>query len=344
MGQRRRPFSRLSLRYGVSVAVLLAGLAGGWLWVDFEAFLEAPLDIPAEGIVFEVEPGVSISGVAEHLTQQGLIRSPRYLVGLARASGLAWRIKSGEYRLRPGLRPRGLLELLASGKVIQYPLTLVEGWSIWQVLAAVAAHPKLTHTLASPTPNDLMSRLGLSCGYPEGWFLPDTYHFPRGTTDVAFLRRAYHSMEAYLPQVWAQRATHLPLKSPYEALILASIVERETALPSERPRVANVFLHRLRLGMRLQSDPTAVYGMVLAAGQSITHRDLERESPYNTYLNHGLPPTPIANPSREALQAVLHPAEEPYLYFVARGDGSHYFSETLAAHNLAVRRYLSQGH
>ncbi|MEI6412871.1 MAG: endolytic transglycosylase MltG [Pseudomonadota bacterium] len=324
--------------------LLLSSLVGGWLWRDVAAFLETPLAVPAEGVVFDVEAGVSIQGIAERLAQQGLIQQSYYLIGLARFSGLARRIKAGEYRVKPGTNPRAFLELLASGKVVQYALTLVEGWNIWQVLAAVAAHPKLAHTLATRSANDLMTDLGAPCEHPEGRFLPDTYHFPNGTTDVAFLRRAYLGMEAYLPQSWAQRAARLPLASSYEALILASIVERETALPGERPQVAGVFLRRLRLGMRLQSDPTVTYGITPPPGRPISHQDLARESPYNTYLNEGLPPTPIANPSRSALQAVLHPAEGSTLYFVAKGDGSHYFSETLAEHNRAIRRYFPERH
>jgi UPF0755 protein len=206
-------------------------------------------------------------------------------------------------------------------------------------MEAVRAHPAIDQSLEGLSAEQIMQRLGHAGKHPEGRFFPDTYHFPRGTSDQALLRRAYQAMEQLLATEWPGRAADLPLQSPYEALILASIVERETALASERPEIAGVFVRRLQRGIRLQTDPTVIYGMGEAFAGNITRRDLEQDTPYNTYVHSGLTPTPICMPGRDAVHAVLHPAEGDSLYFVARGDGSHAFSATLTAHNRAVRTY-----
>ena len=215
----------------------------------------------------------------------------------------------------------------------------MEGWNFKQVLAAVSGHEALKHTLKGLTDGEIMARLGHPGEHPEGRFYPDTYKFPRGTTDAAFLERAYQSMSRLLAEEWGKRDPDLPLKTPYEALILASIVEKETGVADERSEIAGVFVRRLRKGMKLQTDPTVIYGMGDNFKGNIRRRDLKQDTPYNTYVHTGLPPTPISMPGSAAIRAVLHPAPGKSLYFVARGDGSHYFSKSLAEHNRAVRKF-----
>jgi UPF0755 protein len=232
---------------------------------------------------------------------------------------------------------------LVNGEVVQHSLTIIEGWTFQQLLQAVRSHPMLTQTLADADPQAVMEALAEPGTHPEGWFYPDTYRFPRGTSDVEFLRRAYRVMQQRLAAEWEKRAEGLPLKSPYEALVLASLIERETAVAAERTRIAGVFVRRLRKGMRLQTDPTVIYGMGDAYEGRIRWRDLRTDTPYNTYTRHGLPPTPIAMPSGAAINAALNPADGKELYFVSRGDGSHHFSATLEEHNAAVRCYQLGG-
>ena len=258
---------------------------------------------------------------------------------MERDTGQASRVRAGEYRLTDDLVPDTLLALLVSGRSIEYQLTLVEGWNIRQVRAAVAAHDALAHTISELDDATLMERLGRPGVHPEGRFFPDTYSFLRGTTDLAFLTRAMARMDEQLAAAWAARADDIPLKTPEEALILASIVEKETGLASERPDIAGVFTRRLHRGMKLQTDPTVIYGMGERFDGNIRRKDLREDTPYNTYVHRGLPPTPICMPGREALDAAVNPADGKTLYFVARGDGSHAFSETLKQHNAAVRKY-----
>ena len=255
----------------------------------------------------------------------------------------AGRLKVGEYDLPPGTTPIDLLHLFVSGKTVQYGLTLLEGWSFKQVRAAIAAQPQIVQTLAGVDDAGVMVRLGAPGMHPEGWFYPDTYHFPRGTTDVEFLRRAHTLMQETLEREWSQRSEGLPLKTPYEALILASIVEKETGVPEERPLIAAVFIGRLNKGMRLQTDPTVIYGMGDRYDGNIRKSDLLRDTPYNTYTRAGLPPTPIAMPSAAAIHAVLHPADSDALYFVATGEGRHHFSATYEEHRAAVIKYQLGG-
>ncbi len=232
-----------------------------------------------------------------------------------------------------------MLDRIVAGRVIQYPLTIVEGWTFRQLRQALAAHPQLTQTLAGLSDAEIMARLGRPGAHPEGWFLPDTYHFPKGFTDEAFLRRALTAMEQRLTQVWERRAPDTPLNDPYQALVLASIIEKETGVAAERAEIAGVFARRLRLGMRLQTDPTVIYGLGEAFDGNLRRRDLEADTPYNTYTRPGLPPTPIALPGLAALEAAAQPAAGDALYFVADGQGGHVFSRTLEEHHRAVRRY-----
>ncbi|MFP4244400.1 MAG: endolytic transglycosylase MltG, partial [Ectothiorhodospira sp.] len=250
-------------------------------------------------------------------------------------------LRAGEYRIEPGSTPRDLLALFVSGRTIQYRLVIPEGWSFQRMMNAINAHPHLENTLEEEDHPELMERLGRPGTHPEGWFFPDTYHFPGGTTDMDFLRRAHRRMEQELDAIWENRTEGLPLETPYEALILASIVEREAG-QGEKPRVAAVFIERLRRGMRLQSDPTIIYGMDQFDGD-IRRLDLRRDTPYNTYTRDGLPPTPIALPGRDSLEAVTHPAESDALFFVGRGDGTHHFSKTYREHREAVIRHQLDG-
>ncbi len=235
--------------------------------------------------------------------------------------------------------PVEVLDLLISGRVIQYPITLVEGWTFRQAVAAILANGRFGNDLAGQSDADLMTALGRPGEHPEGRFFPDTYSFPRRTTGVDVLRRALQRMDQVLAEEWAGRADGLPLRTPYEALTLASIIEKETGLVAERPEIGGVFVRRLEQGMRLQTDPTVIYGMGERFDGNIRRADLQEATPYNTYVIPGLPPTPIALPGRAAIHAALHPVPGDSLYFVARGDGGHVFSATLDQHNRAVREY-----
>lgn len=331
---------RLRLSPSIVLAVLVAGAALYGIHADYRRFLDRPLGVPTDGLVLEVKPGMGIGAIARELRRQpGLLRSTFYLEAYARFNGLAPRLKVGEYALAPGMTPRDLLERIATGQVIQYPLTVVEGWTFQQLRQALAAHPKIAQTLREASDAEIMARLDRPGRHPEGWFFPDTYHFPAGFTDEAFLRRALTAMEQRLARAWSQRAADLPLDDPYQALILASIVEKETGLTAERPAIAGVFARRLRAGMLLQTDPTVIYGLGAAFDGDLRRRDLVTDTPYNTYTRKGLPPTPIALPGAGALEAAVHPAAGDALYFVADGQGGHVFSKTLNEHNQAVHRY-----
>ncbi len=323
----------------LGILILAVSLIGGWYLWDFRVFAVAPLNLGPEGVVLEVAPGTSLSGLARELHERDLLGKPGYFVWLGRWEGAASRIRAGEYQVAQGTTPRALLDLLVNGAVIQHELTVLEGWTFSQLRAALEQNDALTQTLRSLTDAEIMARLGSPELHPEGQFAPDTYRFPRGTTDLEFLRRAHATLEQWLQQAWAQRAENLPYDTPYQALIMASIVEKETGRASERRQISGVFVRRLQKGMRLQTDPTVIYGMGERYDGNIRKADLTRDTPYNTYTRGGLPPTPIALPGLAAIQAALHPDEGSALYFVARGDGSHQFSDTMAQHQAAVRRY-----
>ncbi len=327
----------------LAVAVLAVSLGVGWLWWDYQVFLDAPLEgVAAEGELLEVEPGSNLTRLGQELHARGWLRRPGYWLWHARWSGRG-DIMVGEYRVTPEDTPRTLLERLNTGKVAQYSFTIVEGWTFQQLRHAIEQDPVLEQTLVGLPADTVMAQLGRPGLHPEGRFLPDTYHFPRGTSDLDFLQRAMREMDRVLAAEWEARAVGLPFRDPYEALVLASIVEKETAVPAERQQIAGVFVRRLERRMRLQSDPTVIYGMGERYDGNIRRRDLRRDNPYNTYRRHGLPPTPIALPGREAIYAALHPDDGDALYFVARGDGSHYFSSTLEEHNEAVIRFQLKG-
>jgi UPF0755 protein len=322
------------------MVVLLAGLVvAGWLLVSYQRFQELPLTLATAEVTLEVPPGTPLQKLTHRLHELDIISQPRFFTLLGRELDVARRLQAGEYTLRQGMTPRDLLLLMTDGKVVQHDLTLIEGHTFAEMLARIHAHPVIDVTLAGLDSAEIMERLGYPGEHPEGRFLADTYHFPRHTTDLQFLQRAYQAMQKQLDAAWETRAEGLPLKDPYAALILASIVEKETGKPEERAAIAGVFVRRLQKGMRLQTDPTVIYGLGAQFDGNLRRRDLQNDTPYNTYTRSGLPPTPIAMPGVAAIQAALHPADGDSLYFVSRGDGSHYFSPTLKEHERAVDKF-----
>ena len=327
----------------IGILLLFGCLVLGWLWMDYQAFRENPLTVGESSKLVTVTPGMSLNAVARNLQKQELIENYRLFVWMARLEGKTGRIQAGEYEVGAGMTPPQLLQQMVEGKVRQYAITLVEGITFREMLQQLGDHPYLRHELEGLDEEAVMAKIGHPDEHPEGRFLPETYHFPRGLSDLEFLRRAYQAMQERLDHEWAGREKGLPLKSPYEALILASIVEKETGLESERPEIAGVFIRRLQKGMRLQTDPTVIYGLGLDFDGNLRRRDLLSDTPYNTYTRRGLPPTPIAMPGADAIHAAVHPDDSDKLYFVARGDGSHYFSSTLEEHNRAVTDYQLKG-
>ena len=323
------------------LGILLLGVSLfiAWYWMQYEQFKTTPLELPAEGITYTLMPGTSMKRLALDLEQKKIIPNAFFFRSMARFNGQAAKIQAGEFHIPAAITPIKLLELFVFGRVTQYSLTLIEGWTFREVMEAVILHEALTHTLDELSDEAIMQRLGFSGEHPEGRFFPDTYQFPKGTTDLDFLKRAYKAMSQRLASEWERREPGLPYQSPYQALIMASIVERETGVAGERAEIAGVFVRRLRKGMRLQTDPTVIYGMGERFDGNIRRRDLKEPTPYNTYVIKGLPPTPISMPSAEAIHATLHPAKGNTLYFVSKGDGSHKFSATLEEHNRAVRTY-----
>lgn len=328
------------------MAVAAAGAA--WLYQDYQRFQRSPLAWSDTAQVIEITRGTSFRGVVAQLHAAGLDGAVHELYWRF----LAWehkaQVQAGEYAIEPALTPLALLERLQRGDVIQYRFTIVEGWTVPELRLALARAPVLEHTLGGVADDELLAHLGVdasvdgagSVASPEGLFLPETYQFTRGTRDVQVLRRAHDALRAALDEAWAVRENGLPLASPYEALVLASIVEKETGLPEERAEVAGVFVRRLRLGMRLQTDPTVAYGLGPDFSGPLTRVHLDTDTPHNTYTRAGLPPTPIALPGRASIHAALHPAAGDALYFVARGRGAgHVFSRTLQEHNRAVAEY-----
>jgi UPF0755 protein len=332
----------VTLRRAALALLVVAALAVLVAYGQLQRWLDAPLAVEGAAASIEIPRGQPLVTTARELAARGVLTHPRWLQAYARATGADARIKAGEYAIEPGTTPRTLLVLLESGKVVQHSVTLVEGWTFREARRAIAQEPHLRHTLDGQDDAVVMAALGEPGQHPEGRFFPDTYLFGKGTTDLEILRQAHARMRDELATAWAARAADLPFDSPDEALVLASLIEKETALASERPRIAGVFTTRLRKGMRLQTDPTVIYGLGARFDGNLRRADLERDGPYNTYTRAGLPPTPIALPGADALRAAVNPDERGDLYFVATGlpDGSHEFTRTLAAHEAAVRRYL----
>lgn len=319
----------------IFMVLSVAGVSG--LWQQYQRFLQTPLSIgDSSPLVVKVERGSSIRAVVENLERMGVTRF-----------GWQWRllnrlqpstIQAGEYTLEAGLQPPALLELLVSGKVVGYRFTIVEGWTVKQLLGSLANDSVLQHSISRL--EELEGVDGLPQGHKEGWFLPETYVYVRGDSDLDLLRRAHRDMQQALDEAWTGRALGLPYETAYELLIMASIIEKETSLDSERSAIAGVFVRRLLQKWRLETDPTVIYGMGEAYDGNIRRRDLKADTPYNTYTRHGLPPTPIALPGRASLQAAAHPAAGEAMFFVADGKGGHTFSATLEAHNKAIQQLL----
>ena len=322
-----------------ALAMLLVVGVGAW---QMQRFMDSPVAVPEQGVAFEIPTGSSFTSVARRLVDIELIDSDRWFRLYARWSGEAGAIQAGEYLLAPGATPRSILEQFTSGEVRLYSFTIVEGWNHRDMLAALHAHDAVLATMTDEDWPGLLAELGAQALHPEGLFLPETYRFPRATTDREILGQAYELMQQVLEEEWRARADTTPVTSAYEALILASIVEKETARADERARIAGVFARRLDKRMRLQTDPTVIYGIGPAFDGNLTRKHLRAHTPYNTYTRHGLPPTPIAMPGRAAIHSALHPAPGNELYFVATGlgDGSHRFSATKAEHDAAVAEYL----
>lgn len=319
------------------IALPMTGIAI-FIWQDYQKFIEKKR-VLSSPILIAIPPGANFQQITDILMANGLLNKPHYFKWLAKQNGQASRIRSGEFSIESGFTIGEILEILIAGKTVQYSLTLVEGWQFNQVLELIQATPQLKKTLNYESRDDMMLQLGLPESHPEGLFFPDTYYFPRGMTDRDFLQRAYNRLDQILQEEWLQRAADLPYQGPYQALIMASIVEKETGRANERQAIAGVFVRRLQKSMRLQTDPTVIYAMGPQFDGNIRKKDLGIDSPYNTYKVKGLPPTPIALVGREAIHAALHPASGSALYFVSKGDGSHYFSDTLQEHNQAVATY-----
>ena len=328
------------LAWALVILSLLAGAGAGYAWWYLQRYMDQPIAALDEPLDLVVEPGTSLTRMVYRLADQQVLHYPRALIYYLRFTGQTG-LKAGEYRFEPGLTPKGLMQKMARGEHRSYQVTLLEGWTFQQALAHLQQQPALVIALDPGDEQALRDSLGVDPKYPspEGLFFPDTYSYVRGMSDRDVLRVAYRKMQEVLATYWPGRDDDLPISTPYEALVLASIVERETAVDSERELIAGVFVGRLRKGMRLQTDPTVIYAMGDQYRGNIRRKDLQIDSPYNTYRITGLPPTPIALSSERSIEAALQPAATDKVYFVARGDGSHQFSRTLAEHNRAVREY-----
>jgi len=340
----KKPTARTAVLGRVRWVLLLACLAtalsaAAWLgWREFHRFESRMLDGRDQVITFS--RGMRLKDLAENLQAQGISNAAYWQWRLlAERMDVAQKLKAGEYRIGANMAPGALLQAIADGRVVQYRITILEGSRFKNLRVAMAQIAELKSTLGGLSDAQVLAQIGATETHPEGLFLPDTYFFPRGFSDVELLRRAYWAQKKLLEQAWQTRAPDLPLNDAYQALILASIIEKETGKAAERPQIAGVFVNRLQQGWRMQTDPTVIYGLGDAFDGNLRRVDLETDTPYNTYTRFGLPPTPIALPGRAAIEAALRPQTTEAMFFVARGDGSHVFSRTLEEHNSAVRRY-----
>ncbi|MES2404228.1 MAG: endolytic transglycosylase MltG [Pseudomonadota bacterium] len=345
--RRSQPTAKVFSHGGVivrslSILILLAIVAAiAWAGITYVHFTRTPLNVRTTGQTLEIAKGEGFGGIVAQLRQENLSDAqPLLWRALAWRLGVANRLHAGEYALAPGMTPTVLLENMAAGRVLHHRVTLVDGWTFAQVRRALQKAPKLAHDIGTLSDEQVMARLDDASQSPEGEFMPDTYDYVLGMSDLDVLTRARKAMQAFLAQEWTQRDKTIWPQQPYQALILASLVEKETAVPAERPEIAGVFERRLKLGMKLETDPSVIYGMGAAYAGKIHKVDLQTDTPYNTYTRYGLPPTPIALPSRAAIHAVLHPAQGDALYFVAKGNGTHVFSATLAEQTAAVKKYI----
>ena len=319
--------------------ILLAAWAAGVFYLQYQKALNAPLVAEGDGII-TVKRGDTLASLNRELVQRGVIHSDWVLPVYARLNPQAANIKAGDYRIDASASLPSLMNDITNGKVVVYNITVVEGKTFKDLRASLVQTAGLEHTLNDKTDAQIATLLGID-GSPEGWFMPETYQFHRGSSDLELLKRMYGEMQRTLEQEWPNRAEGLPLANPYQALILASIIEKETGVASERPQIAGVFVRRLQKDMLLQTDPSVIYGAADYHGD-LTRKHLQTDTPYNTYINKGLPPTPIALPGKASIQAALHPADGDSLYFVADGKGGHTFSATYEEHQQAVARYLKQ--
>lgn len=331
---------RIILRLAGATLALAAVGAGAGYWVlnDFREALDAPIAV-REPVLLQIEPGQTVTTIAHTLQAQGWLARALYFRIEATRRGVATRLQAGTYEVLPGTTPRELLRKFARGDVKVYQVTFVEGTTFRELRAVLERSPGVVKTPGAQSDEGVMAAVGAPDELPEGRFFPATYYHTHATPDTELLARAYRQMQATLSRLWETRAADLPYATPYDALIMASIIEKETGRPEERGAIAGVFVRRLQQHMKLQTDPTVIYGLGPAFDGNLRRADLERDTPYNTYTRPGLPPTPIAMPGEAAIHAALHPAPGAALYFVARGDGSHAFSATLEAHTAAVRRY-----
>ncbi|MBI4741392.1 MAG: endolytic transglycosylase MltG [Betaproteobacteria bacterium] len=328
-----------SIKKFVLLGVLLAAAAvAGFAWV-----VSSPIPLKTPAIDFNIAPGSGLRSAARQIADAGADLDPRVFVALGKLMRSEASIKAGSYELKSGVTPQQLMEKLTRGDVTQAEIAFIEGWTFRQMRERLDAHPDLRHDSKELSDAEIMRRIGASETHPEGLLFPDTYLFAKRAGDLEVLARAYRAMRRHLAREWANRAAGLPYGEPYQALIMASIVEKETGRDQDRPLIAAVFGNRLQQGMLLQTDPTVIYGVGDKFDGNLRKRDLQADTPYNTYTRAGLPPTPIAMPGLASLQATLHPAESRALYFVARGDGSSQFSRTLEEHNQAVARYQRGG-
>lgn len=331
------PYNNKRVRRGVFALIGFGLLFLIYLFYAWSAGLETTDKI------YTVKRGTTLGQFARKLRNDGVLPNRYTIILLAYLRGKHRALKAGEYRFKNGISQRELLNQVVSGKSIQYSLLVPEGWNFREMMRAINKAEKLEHTLKDVSPEMIMVRLGKAGVHPEGRFYPDTYKYGAGTTDLAILKQAYDRMEQTLEKEWGQRDERLPYQTPYEALIMASIVEKETGMPQERPQIAGVFINRLNKGMRLQTDPTVIYGLGESFDGNLRRRDLRRDTPYNTYTRKGLPPTPIAMPGGDAIRAALRPAKTDHLYFVSRGNGTHKFSSSLEEHQKAVVEYQLGG-
>jgi UPF0755 protein len=325
-----RLINRLAL-----VSLVLVLIFAGWMLY----FVSSPVALKDEVVEVDLRSGSSLRSISEQLVEQGVLSNAWSFELLVRSMGMAGQIKAGNYLIERGITPYDLFEIITVGKTTQAGITFIEGWTFQQMRAAMMANDAIKHMTISYTDQQILENIGATESHAEGLFFPDTYFFSRGMSDQDILKRAYHAMQSRLNEAWEQREAGLPYKTPYEALIMASIIEKETGRADERKMIAGVFVNRLRIGMRLQTDPTVIYGMGERFDGNIRKKDLQIDTAYNTYTRSGLPPTPIAMPGLASIEAALHPAKTRALYFVGKGDGSHAFSSTLVEHNRAVVKY-----
>jgi UPF0755 protein len=321
------------------LSLLCLALVVAWMLY----FANSAIQLSGETESFDIEAGSRFRGVTHQLVQQGVIKDPVSFEILARGLGVASNVKAGIYEVKSGITPLELLDMITSGSTTQASITFIEGWTFAQMREELNASDKVKHMTMSETDEQILKDIGATEVMPEGLFFPDTYFFTPNTSDRDILKRSYLAMQGKLKAAWEVKSKGLPYSTPYEALIMASIVEKETGRASERPQISGVFINRMKIGMRLQTDPTVIYGLGARFDGNLHKQDLLNDTPYNTYTRSGLPPSPIAMPGLGAINAALHPAQTKALYFVGKGDGSHAFSASLNEHNNAVIKYQLGG-